>query len=237
MNPPIKCLIVDDEPLAAEVLRDYVGQVPQLSVVDICHDSMQAFEVINREPVDLLFLDVEMPKMNGIEFIKSISQKPEIILTTAFREYALDGYEIEVLDFLLKPISFGRFFKSVNKYLKQRKQENPKEEVEESKNAGGSIYVYSGKKHVKVYLDKILYIESIKDYVRIHTLEKNIISKDTISRYEKLLPASFIRIHRSYIVNSSMISAFTHQDIEIGKIEIPIGASYKKAVIAYLKKG
>lgn len=236
MNTSIQCLIVDDEPLAAEVLRDYVGQVPQLALVDICHDSMQAFEVINRAPVDLLFLDVEMPKMNGIEFIKSISQTPEIILTTAFREYALEGYEIEVLDFLLKPISFGRFFKSVNKYLKKYKHESPKEERNKAKGSGGSIYVYSDKKHVKVYLDKILYVESIKDYVRIHTLDKNIISKDTISRYEQLLPASFIRIHRSYIVNTSMISAFTHHDIEIGKIEIPIGGSYKKAVIAYLKK-
>ena len=127
MNKRINCLIVDDEPLAAEVLKDYVSQVPQLVLVDICHDSMQAFEVINREPVDLLFLDVEMPKMNGIEFIKSISKTPEIILTTAFREYALDGYEIEVLDFLLKPISFGRFFKAVNKYLKQYNKESPKE--------------------------------------------------------------------------------------------------------------
>ena len=235
MKSPIKCLIVDDEPLAAEVIEDYVKQIPQLSLVGSCQDTMKAFEILNTEQVDLIFLDVEMPQMNGIEFIRSLSNPPQVILTTAFREYAIEGYEIEVLDYLLKPISFGRFFKSVNKYLKLNQKEEVKESSEGLEKPRGSIYVYADKKHVKVYLDRILYIESIKDYVRIHTTGKNIISKDTISRYEKLLPDAFVRIHRSYIVNSSMISAFTHHDIEIGDIEIPIGASYKKSVIEYLK--
>lgn len=236
MNQLIKCLIVDDEPLAINVIKGYIQKVPQLELVTTCTDAIQAFQVLNEQTIDLLFLDIEMPGLNGIDFIKSLNQAPAIVLTTAFREYAIESYEIDVLDYLLKPISFGRFFKSISKYLQNNGENSPATQQNTPTKSQGSIYVYSNKKNVKVYLDDIWYIESVKDYVKIHTGAEYIISKDTISRYESLLPPSFLRVHRSYIINTAKIKAFTHHDIEIGDKEIPIGTSYKKEVIARLKE-
>jgi DNA-binding LytR/AlgR family response regulator len=233
MSELIKCLIVDDEPLAIDVIKDYVKQVPQLSLVDSCSDAMSAFQIINQQPIDLIFLDIQMPGINGISFIKSLSNPPAVILTTAFREYAIESYEIEVVDYLLKPISFDRFFKAINKHLNSTTLIASTPTV--AAKAGGSIYVYSNKKNLKVYFDDILYVESIKDYITIHTTDRQIISKSTITNYEELLPASFFRVHRSFIVNSAKINAFTHQDIEIGDKEIPIGTSYKRVVLEQLK--
>ena len=234
MNQKIKCLIVDDEPLAITVLKEFLEKVPQLELVNTCADALQAFQVISQEKIDLVFLDIEMPGLNGIDFIKSLANPPSIILTTAYREYAMESYEIEVVDYLLKPISFSRFFKAINKYLKSINNAVFEQAVEQ-KTSQGSIYVYSNKKNIKVYLEDILYIESLKDYVRIHTSQQQITSKDTISRYEELLPNSFLRVHRSFIINTEKISAFTQHDIEIGVQEIPIGSSYKKRVIELLK--
>ncbi len=235
MNQVFNCLIVDDEPLAINVIKGYIEQVPQLTLVTTCPDAIQAFQVISQQQIDLVFLDIEMPGINGIDFIKSLAQPPAIILTTAYREYAIESYEIDVVDYLLKPISFTRFFKAINKYLKLVTDTAPNSSSSINKQSG-SIYVYSNKKNVKVNFDDILYIESIKDYVKIHTKNKSIISKDTITRYESLLPNSFFRVHRSYIINSTKISAFTQHDIEIGEKEIPIGISYKKKVVELLKK-
>lgn len=235
MSQTIKCLIVDDEPLAINVIKEYLLQVPQLELVTTCSDAIQAFQALNEYQIDLLFLDIEMPRLNGIDFIKSLANPPAIILTTAYRDYALESYEINVIDYLLKPISFSRFFKAITKYLKTSTENTTAEISNPTTKLSGSIYVYSNKKNIKVYFDEILYIESIKDYVRIHTTKKNIISKDTISRYEELLPNSFFRIHRSYIVNSAKISAFTPHDIDIGEKELPIGTSYKKKVVELLK--
>ncbi len=234
MNQKIKCLIVDDEPLAIMVLKDFLEKVPQLELITTCADALQAFQVLNQEAIDLVFLDIEMPGLNGIDFIKSLANPPAIILTTAYREYAMESYEIEVVDYLLKPIAFSRFFKAINKYLKSVNNLALEQTVEQ-KTSQGSIYVYSNKKNIKVYLDDILYLESLKDYIRIHTSEQQIVSKDTISRYEELLPDSFLRVHRSFIINTEKISAFTQHDIEIGTKEIPIGSSYKKRVMQLLK--
>ncbi|MEQ9404356.1 MAG: LytTR family DNA-binding domain-containing protein [Cyclobacteriaceae bacterium] len=234
MSELIKCLIVDDEPLAIDVIEGYVDQVPQLSLVDTCSDAMSAFQIINEQQIDLIFLDIEMPGINGISFIKSLSNPPAVILTTAFREYAIESYEIEVVDYLLKPISFDRFFKAINKHLKSKTSTTTETPAIPAK-AGGSIYVYSNKKNLKVYFDDILYVESIKDYITIHISDAQIISKSTITNYEELLPSSFLRVHRSFIINSAKITAFTHQDIEIGEKEIPIGTSYKRVVLEQLK--
>lgn len=235
MRQTIKCLIVDDEPLALNIIKEYIHQVPQLQLVGTSTSAMQAFQILNQQSIDLLFLDIEMPEMNGINFIKSLAHPPAVILTTAYREYAIESYEIEVIDYLLKPISFSRFFKSINRYLKSSGEKQSQSTFGESQASSGSIYVYSNKKNIKVFFNDILYIESIKDYVRIHTPNNKIISKDTISRYEKLLPNSFLRVHRSFIINSKKISAFTHHDIEIGQKEIPIGSSYKREVLERLK--
>ncbi len=233
MSTSIKCLIVDDEPLAVEVIKGYVKQVPQLELIDTCHDAMSAFQILNDQSIDLIFLDIEMPGINGISFIKSLTDPPAVILTTAFREYAFESYEIEVVDYLLKPISFDRFFKAINKHMKSKTE--PAEAPASPAKSGGSIYVYSNKKNLKVYFDEILYIESIKDYITIHTIDAQIISKNTITNFEELLPSIFLRVHRSFIINTAKITAYTHQDIEIGEKEIPIGTSYKKTVLEQLK--
>ncbi len=235
MNKSIKCLVVDDEPLAIQVVADYIGQVSQLELVATCTSPLQAFQVINREEIDLMFLDIEMPELSGIDFIKSLANPPALILTTAYRKYAFESYEIEVVDYLLKPISFKRFFKAISKYFKTIRLTQEAHPTVGNEAAQGSIFVYSNKKNIKVDFDDILYIESLKDYIRIHTSESSIISKDTITRYEEILPTSFLRIHRSFIVSIKKITAFTHQDIEIGSKEIPIGSSYKKAVLERLK--
>lgn len=233
MSTPIKCLIVDDEPLAVGVIKGYVEQVPQLQLIDTCSNAMGAFEILNQQSIDLIFLDIEMPGINGISFIKSLSNPPAVILTTAFREYAFESYEIEVVDYLLKPISFDRFFKAINKHM------NSKSGISEVPDApaktGGSMYVYSNKKNLKVYFDDILFVESIKDYLTIHSSDGEIITKNTITNFEELLPTAFLRVHRSFIVNVAKITAYTHQDIEIGEKEIPIGTSYKKVVLERLK--
>lgn len=235
MNDTYRCIVVDDEPLAIDVIKNYIGRVPQLEYVDSCSDALSAFSVLNQKNIDLIFLDIEMPELNGIQFLKSLSDPPAVILTTAYREYALESYEVEVVDYLLKPISFNRFFKGVAKFLNQKRPQNLRAIEVKTAEEEGSIFVYADKKNVKVFFDEILYVESIKDYVRIHTAESNIISKSTITAYENLLPAFFLRVHRSFIVNTKRITAFTQHDIEIDQKEIPIGVSYKKSVMALLK--
>lgn len=236
MTKIVKCIIVDDEPLAVQLLKGYVERIPQLELVNTCNNSMEAFEVMHQQSIDLLFLDIEMPGLNGIEFIKGLHLKPHVILTTAFREYAIESYEIAVIDYLLKPFSFTRFFKAVSKLPEFNVEGSTDRKDKENSRLRSSMYVYSDKKNVKVYFDDIFYIESIKDYVRIHTREGNVISKDTISRYADLLPKNFLRIHRSFIVNIEKIDAFTQHDVEIGAKELPIGVSYKKKVLEFLKQ-
>jgi len=238
MSDTVKCIIVDDEPLAIQIIEGYISRVPQLKLCGTCSDAMEAFQLLGSTKVDLMFLDIEMPGLTGIDFLKSITDRPQVIFTTAYREYAFDSYEVGVVDYLLKPVSFSRFFKAISKY-QQLNTPSGQAVVTPQKTQldGGSIYVYADKKNVKVYFSDIRYIESIKDYVRLHLEDKNVVSKDTISRYEASLPSQFIRVHRSYIVNTEHITAFTHQDIEIGDKEIPIGASYKRSVIESLKGG
>ena len=236
MSSTIKCLIVDDEPLAIKLIETHIIQIPQLEVVATCQNAMAAFDVLKKEKVDLIFLDIQMPLMTGIDFVKSLQQKPSIIFTTAYREYAVESYELEIIDYLLKPISFTRFFKAINKYLSANEKETGSITTEDtSVEAPSYIFVNANKKHIKVLFEEILYVESIKDYVRIHTHEQRIVTKDKISEFEQKLPAAFLRIHRSFIVNTQHISAFTAHDIEIGKMEIPIGGSYKQKVMARLK--
>lgn len=234
MSNPIACLIVDDEPLAAKVLKEYVEQIPQLSLVGTSTSAMEALSILNEQEVDLLLLDIEMPHVNGIEFVKSLPHPPSVIITTAYREYAYESYEIDVVDYLLKPISFAKFFKAVTKLIAISEAKGVQPEPPATKKSG-SIYVYANKKNQKVYFDDILYLESLKDYVTLHTRSGEIVSKSTITKFEELLPESFLRIHRSFIVNGAHITAFTHQDVEVGEKELPIGSSYKLKIMDLLK--
>lgn len=231
------CIIIDDEPLAVELMVAYVSKIPQLELIATCSNAIEAYEIVKSQEIDLMFLDIQMPNMTGLEFLKSISNPPSVILTTAYREYAIESYELQVVDYLLKPIPFDRFFKAVDKFLKTKstqkdvvlKQQSAKETEKKY------FFINVNKKHHKLYFDDVLYAESLKDYIRIHTEEQTYVTKEKISDFEKLLPKSFLRTHRSYIVNLHKVSAYTQQDVEIGEIEIPIGVSYKKEVISILR--
>ena len=237
MKNTVKCLVVDDEPLAIRLLNKHIEQIPQLELVAGCQNALEAFELLKKEKIDLIFLDIQMPLLTGIDFVRALQSPPSIIFTTAYREYAVESYELEVIDYLLKPIPFNRFFKAVNKFLNRQGQASlrQRQPTLEAAPIENYLYVNVNKKYVKVLFDEILYAESLKDYVRIHTSNTTIVTKDTMTEFEKKLPQSFLRIHRSYIVNKEKITAYTAHDIEIGKREIPIGGSYKRDVIKQLR--
>ncbi|MGK0377377.1 LytR/AlgR family response regulator transcription factor [Patiriisocius sp. Uisw_017] len=230
----IRCLIIDDEPLAIEVIKTHLSKLEELELVAAFNNPVEALETINTNTIDLIFLDIEMPLLTGIEFLKTLDNLPKVIFTTAYRNFAIESYELEVVDYLLKPISFSRLFKAVNKFKKQTKVPVMEIATSEESITNDHMYVNANKKFIKIKFDDILYIESVKDYVRIHLPTKSVVTKDSISNFEDKLPNKFLRIHRSFIVNSKKVTAFTKVDIEIGKIEIPISASYKEGVIGFL---
>lgn len=230
------CLIVEDEPLAAEVLEDYINQVPFLQLVAKCNDAIYALETLQKEKIDLIFLDIHLPRIKGIDFIKTLSNSPKIIITSAYQEYALQGYELNVVDYLLKPIEFSRFLMAVNKlkHLNEIDQVNNATSIASER---AYLFFNVSKKKVKMFLDEILYIESLKEYVRIISRDKAILTKFQLGEIEDLLEKNnFLRIHRSFIVAKNKIDAFSATDVEINGKQIPIGRSYKELVIASLEE-
>ena len=231
----IKCLVVDDEPLAQSLMEKHIQQMPTFSLIGTCSNAMEAFAILKEEKIDLIFLDIQMPGLTGIEFVKSLTHPPAIIFTTAYRNYAIESYELDALDYLLKPISFQRFFKAVSKFQNlQKTNTKPSTSLKVVEESNPYIFVNANKKNIKIEFNEILYIESLKDYVKIYLTDQMVITKNTISDFERKLPAYFLRVHRSYIINKKRITAFTKHDIEIGEKEIPIGGSYKEMVIANL---
>lgn len=231
----IRCLIVDDEPLAIRLIEKHIAKIDNLEVVATCNTALKAFEILNSQSIDLLFLDIKMPSMTGIEFLRNLKNPPKTILTTAYRDYALEGYDLGVVDYLLKPITLERFLKAVDKFFRETAKSTPK--IKETV-TDEFILVKSGIKNYKINVKDILYIESLKDYIKINTVDsKSITSKYKIGDIEQELnDKHFLRIHRSFIINSSKITAFTINEIEINGIEVPIGASYKDGVLLYLDK-
>ena len=224
----IRCLLVDDEPLAIQLLQKHIAQLPFFEVAGVCANAVRALEVLNQQPIDLLFLDIRMPQLSGLELLRNLHRPPRTILTTAYREYALDGFDLDVVDYLLKPVTFDRFFKSVERYLRMNHQ--PLTHVLSSSEPQ-FIYLKSGYKYFKLDLQQIFYIESRKDYIRVITKEKIIVSKYKLSDLEKELEGKgFLRIHRSYIVNLRHVTAFTASDLEVDGLQLPIGDSYKAYV-------
>lgn len=231
----MKAIIVDDEPLAQEVLSTYIQKFPQLELVAQCSNAIEAGEVLRSASIDLMFLDIEMPQISGIDFLKTLAKRPNVILTTAYSEYAMDGYELNVVDYLLKPIAFDRFAKAVNKALAQGSstQADP---TSEDKNAD-YIFVKADKKLIKVRFSDISYIEGLKDYVILHTPEGRIVTLQTMKSLEAKLPASiFMRVHRSYIVNLSNVKIIEGNTIQMGKKIIPIGKNYKDLLLEVVNK-
>jgi DNA-binding LytR/AlgR family response regulator len=236
-NTKIRCLIVDDEPPAREIIRRYIEQVPNVELVGECSNAMDALVQLQRKPIDLLFLDIRLPQLTGTDFLKTLRQPPKVIFTTAYQEYALEGYELDAVDYLLKPIRFDRFIKAINKAFqlsgyKQMPEETP---VIENHQQESFVYFRAERKMVKIMLSDILYIESMKDYVKVVMTDGSLVTKQSITSVEAMLPAkSFIRCHRSFIVSLAHIKTFTAEVIEIGKTEIPIGKLYRHTALSKL---
>src|SRR6187399_1102946 len=227
----VKCIIVDDEPMARDVIRRYIQKIPTLKLMGEFGNAIEATIFLQEQGVDMIFLDIKMPQLSGTEFVRSLRNVPKIIFTTAHKEFAHEGFELDVIDYLLKPIRFDRFLKAVNKAFPQKLQET---EVitsvasEENKPATSFIYLRVDRKMIKVLLNDIVYIESDKDYVKVFTEKGFIITRQTISSVEVMLPESqFIRIHRSYIISLTKIKSFTAETVEIGNKEFPIGKIYR----------
>jgi two-component system, LytTR family, response regulator len=232
-----RCLIVDDEPLARKLLQTHISQLDELELVGQCPNAIKASEMLRTTEVDILFLDIKMPQLTGIDFLKTLKKPPAVIFTTAYREYALEGYELDVVDYLLKPITFDRFFKAIERYhLRMTPKESGQKVINPQQES--FIYIKTGNKFHKIDTSDIIFIESIKDYIVVHRDGKEKLSaKYKISDLEEDLKGkNFLRIHRSFIVNPLRITAFTHQDVELGTIQLPIGNSYKEYTMKLLKK-
>lgn len=238
-NKKIRCLAVDDEPPALDVLKKYISSVSSLELLGSCANAVEALAILQQQNTDLLFLDIQMPQILGTDFIRTLKNPPKVIFTTAYRKFAIEGFELDAVDYLLKPISFERFLKAVNKVMEipstgtyareslpEKKKENP----------DAFIHFRADRKVLKIPLDDILYVESLKDYIKVITKTKTIITKQSISSLEENLPAhAFIRIHRSYIVALNKIESYTNELIEIAKQELPISRMYRREVEKVLK--
>ena len=238
-NKIITCLAVDDEPPALQVIEKYVTSIPSLKLAATCSNAVDALAVLQNNQIDLLFLDIQMPYILGTDFMRTLSNPPKVIFTTAFRKYAVEGFDLDAVDYLLKPISFERFLKAVNKVMKLNLPVTESFSVntlQKNETVDAFIYLRADRKNIKVNLDDILFIESLKDYIKMVTKEKTIVTKQSISSLEENLPAHlFIRIHRSFIVAVNKIEAYTPELIQINKYELPVSRSYRHEVEKTLK--
>ena len=226
----IRCLVVDDEPLALDILEDYISKVPFLTLVKTTTSAIEGLSLVQSDAIDLVFLDVQMPELTGIQFLKIINGKCDVILTTAYSQYALDGYELDVVDYLLKPIAFDRFYKAAQKVLQSSGNTNSSApEVLSVQKNHDFIFVKTEHKIQKIYLDDILYIEGLKDYISIFTRSERIITLQNMKKMEESLPSkSFIRVHKSYIIALGKIESIERSRIQIGEKIIPIGDTYRE---------
>lgn len=234
MDKKAKCLIVDDEPLAIEVLKTHISKIDSIEIIGTASDAIEAFDFLNKKKVDLMFLDIHMPEMKGTELIKSLKNPPAVIFTTAYREYALEGYDLNVLDYLLKPISFSRFMQAVEKFFSTF---NKSDEVFLHEKGTSDEFLYLREKNIihKIPVNEIIYAESMGDNLTIHTTNRSVTSRATISSIQKLLDESgFMRIHRSFLVSIKRITSFSPVSIYIEKQEFPIGTSYRDDVMEKL---
>jgi len=240
-NAKILCLAVDDEPPALEVIKKHISLVPSLELAGTCINAVEALAMLQQKHIDLLFLDIQMPQILGTDFVRTLKNPPKVIFTTAFRKFAIEGFELDAVDYLLKPISFERFLKAVNKvaenFAKSPDSTINEPAIEKKKENGDSfIHFRADRKVLKIALNDILYIESLKDYIKVVTTNKTIITKQSISSLEEMLPKDlFTRIHRSYIVSLNKIESYTSELIEIAKQELPVSRMYRHELAKILK--
>ena len=223
-----KCLIIDDEPIALRVIKNHLSAFADFEVVALCHNALEAMPILLKENIDLMFCDIQMPQITGVDFVRSLTHPPKVIFTTAYRDYAVDAFELNVVDYLLKPISFERFTKAIHHFLElESSQTNHTQEESQSKDRN-FIFLKADKKHYKVNLTDILYFESLGDYVIAYTTDRKIVTKERISYLAENLPHKlFLQIHRGYIVSIEKIDSVGPGFVEINKKKLPVGRNYK----------
>ena len=232
-----KCIIVDDEPLAINVIKNHLQYIDNIEIIAECRNALEASNILQNKNIDLIFLDIQMPKITGFEFLKSLNNPPSVIITTAFRNYAIKSYDFDVVDYLLKPIPFERFLKAVNKFFKYSKLTDVEVHKEtDTLKDDLFIYVNEEKNIHKIYLKEIIFIESFREYIKIHLKNKSVTTKIQISKIEeKLTNHNFIRVHKSYIIPIFRINNFNARNISIEDNKIPIGRTYKEKIMKILK--
>ncbi len=229
-----KCLIIEDEPLAVEVIIEYIQQLSYLELTAVCTNAIDGLQVLNTEPIDILFLDINLPRLSGIDFLRSLVKKPAVIFITAHREYALEGYELDVVDYLLKPVAFSRFLMAVNKITERSQLVNNNDSATQLKD---HLFVNVSRKRQKILYSDIVYLESKREYVSIVTQQGSFLTKIQLSELEKQLDkTAFIRIHRSFIVSKRKIKAYNSTEVDLDAIQIPIGRNYKEQVLFQLNQ-
>jgi len=233
-----RCLIIDDEPLAIKLIRTHLSKLESFEIAGECNNALKAIEFLRKEKIDLMFLDINMPEITGIEFLKSIPNPPYVIITTAYREYAIEGYDLDVVDFLLKPISFERFLKAINRYCNRTRLITGDVGKYSDKDVKQQVFIQDGKNIYKLNYEDILYFEGYGEYVKVITTAKTYMVRESLTEFEqKLSPDSFLRIHKSYIVNLKKITGFSTIHVLLKDIEIPIGRIFREKVVGILKSG
>lgn len=232
----IRCLLIDDEPPALKVLQSHIAQISGLEVIGACSNAVEAMDLLHRKTVDVMFVDIKMPKILGTEFLRSLSHPPKVIFVTAYREYAVEGFELDAVDYLVKPVSFERFLKAINRLKRGTESVIPAEQKLYAPNPDAFVYLKADRTMQKIYVNEILYIESWKDYAKLYfTGGHHLLVKQPISAMENLLSGhKFLRVHRSYIVSLNKVSGYTSTAVKLNAVEIPIGRLYKQAVMSQL---
>lgn len=231
----VNCIIVDDEPVAREILEGYLINNPDINLVRSCKNVKEALDIISKGKIDLILLDINMPETSGLTLAKAIDKRIKIIFTTAYREYAVDGFDIEAIDYLLKPISLERFNQAINRFFNISEINLPNNSNAIIENQQNFIFVRSERKMVKIKFEDILYIESLSDYVKIYLIKEKVITRETITNMEAKLPKSdFIRVHRSFIISIKNIEVYTNEYVKLNEKIIPISRTYKESVLKKL---
>ena len=233
----LRCLLIDDEPPALKILASYISNINGLEIVAQCKNAIEALDILHQKTVDVIFLDIKMPKILGTEFLKNLSHAPKVIFVTAYRDYAVEGYELDAVDYLVKPVSFERFFKAITKLNRMMDKEVVTTAVEYKSNPEAFVYLKVDRDMKKIFVNDIIYIESWKDYVKLFLASgKNVLAKQSISAMENLLSEHmFLRVHRSYMVSLNKISSYNGLSVQLDTKEIPIGRLYKQVVMDRLQ--
>ncbi|RXG16128.1 LytTR family two component transcriptional regulator [Leeuwenhoekiella aestuarii] len=237
MSKPLKAIIVDDEPTAREILITHLKNIALIHIEEEFKNALEALYFLKTNTVDIIFLDINMPEVSGLSLGKLVQKETKLIFTTAHREYAVEGFELQAVDYLLKPISFDRLLQAVYKCVGQNVEQQQKELIIAEEDANNFVFIRSDRKMIKIDFSELLYVESLSDYIKIHTQTQTHVTRETISNFEAKLPVNqFIRIHRSFIIAASAIKAYTAEHIEIKSKTLPISRSYRDSVLKFLTK-